>query len=289
VMRASPERRWSVLPFAAGAAPLVAALLAYNLATTGSPFQLGYRVANDYSFGFFTHSIRGFGYEHTPGQGIAQAVTAITRLDLWLLGWPASLLFALAGALTASGVYDRLVLSLLATFAVAYTLVASPGTWDVGPTYYFAIAPLVVVLVVRGIRALRTRMIAVPSGVRFVGWLPVVGGCVAMVTIAPMHLVRLSVLSAEIDAPWRAVAESDLGESIVVVPLRRAAAGYALGFPYEIKTKTGTAHLVRPDSPASLDDARQFLGASLPVFQLAFDEETFRRDGLRRFEIKPLS
>jgi Dolichyl-phosphate-mannose-protein mannosyltransferase len=290
-LRPSPQRKTWLFPFAAGAAPLVAALLSYNQATTGSPLLFGYNLAKDYSWGFFTRPVPGFAYEHTPAQGIAQAATAIARLDMWLFGWPASLLLALAGAWAASQPFDRFILWILGSFAIAYTLLPTTGTWDVGPTYYLATAPLLVVLAVRGIRVLRERLRAVPEGARFVGWLPVAGAAVAIITIVPVHLTRLSMLSAVIDAPWRAVVEAQLGESIVVVPghMKMGAAGYALGYPYEIRSGTGTAHLVRPRSQSELDEARQFLGMSLPVVQLVFDEEAFRRDGARHYQVRPLS
>jgi len=291
LLRPPAVRSWRIVWLATGVLPFVAVLLAYNWATAGSPFRFAYGLAKEVSFGFFTQSLPGFAYEHTPLQAVAQTATAIGRLDMWLFGWPTSLLLVLVGAWAVAASSDRFVLWLIGSFMAAFSLVASTGTWDVGPTYYFAVAPLAVVLAVRGIRALRERMSSFGDGVRFFAWLPLVGAMVALVTIVPVRFIRLGVLSAEIDAPWRAIAESKLGESIVVLPgaAQMAAAGYLLGYPYEIQSGTGTAHLVRPHSAPELEDARRFLGMDLPVVQLILDEEAFRRSGVRRYQFKPLS
>jgi len=292
-VRGRPERptRTDAAILALGAMPFALVFLGYNFLTLGSPFALGYVQASDFSIGFYTQVLPSHAYVHTPFQGLALLPVALIRLDTWLLGWPAALVLVMAGALLARSTWDRFVLSTVLVFGATHMLLASVGTWDVGPTYCFPVVPLLVVLAVRGLKGLRA---LVPEG-SFVraalGWVPVAGACLAFCTVVPIRCLRLATLAVEIEAPWKAVADARLGEAIVVLPsaFDLAQAAYALGYPYAIESGPGKAHLVRPHSPGELEEARRALGVALPVYALSLDSSLFQSLGVRRYALRRLA
>ena len=113
----------------------------------------------------------------------------------------------------------------------------------------------------------------------------------AWLTVVPLRVLRLVRLSQAISAPWSFLAESDLTEGLVVVPSFAAlhAAGYALGYPYEVRTRAGVVKLIRPESRAELAEAVRFLHYTGPVYQLQFDEPRFQSDGTRRYGLVKLA
>jgi hypothetical protein len=179
---------------------------------------------------------------------------------------------------------------LLATYVLGYSPIASGGTWDVGPTYYFVVAPLLVALAVRGVRASRNLFPGDTPGRRFVSFIPIIGLGIGMLTLVPLHLLRLGVLAREIEAPWRAIADADLGNSVVILPsaTQLRAAGYSLGYPYEVHTPRGIAHLIRPFTLDELSVARRYLGEALPTYALDIDSASWRGHRERRYRIAPL-
>jgi hypothetical protein len=282
------QRSFGLVPFALGAVPFLALLLLFNWLALGSPFTMPYVAAGDYVFGFYVRPLPGIDYVHTPAQGIGGLTAALIRLDLWLLGWPCALVLIFASVFFIRSSWDRFLWSTIAVFALTHTVALSTGTWDVGPTYYLPIAPVLVIAAVRGLVAVREQLPATSLGRRALGWLPVAGTCVALLTVVPIRFVRLNVLAAEIAAPWKLVAESRLGDAIVMVPgfKQMEAPAYALGYPYQVPSGEGTAYLVRPQSAAELEEARRFLGARLPVYLLVFDRAEFEASGVRRYAIR---
>jgi hypothetical protein len=285
LVRRRPRAPAALLELAGGAVPPIAMLLWYNLRTTGAPLRFGYSIARDHSFGF-GRPLPGFAYEHTPLQAVGQWVAAIIRLDLWLLGYPASMLLVLAGLVLSRDTWLRVIAWSLALFALAYALLASSGTWDVGPTYAFVIGPLLIVLAASAVASVRR---SIPDGAlqRFVLWLPIAGLLIGAVTVLPMRLVRLRALTEAIEAPWAFIEAADPGDAIVVVSDHRryAAAGYSLGYPYRIATKRGVVRLIRPASIAELEEARAQLGPELPVYELRADLALLQKTGERRYEL----
>ncbi|HWZ90780.1 MAG TPA: glycosyltransferase family 39 protein, partial [Polyangiaceae bacterium] len=280
-----------ILGVVLGLAPAACVLLWFNLRTMGTPFRMGYWHAKDFSIGFFTHPLPGFDYIHTPFQAIGNLSVAVLRLDTWLLAWPCSLLLVAAGlALGPKTIWDRRICVLLAVFTLGYSAIASSGTWDVGPTYYFVLAPLLIALAVRGTRALRSLPPEGSALRRFFGLLPLVGLAVGAITLVPLHLIRLGALTAQIEAPWRAIAQADPGDCIVILPsaVKLHAAGYSLGYPYEVRTRHGVAHLIRPVTTSEASEARQYLGSALPLYALNIDAQRWSQGRERRYTLQPL-
>lgn len=256
-------------------------ILWHDYEVTGDLLRMPYMDPSlpSFRFGFF-HQAMAFGeYEHTPLQAIGNLVGVITRLDLWLLAFPGSLVFVLAGMLRkAPARDDRLLRATALTYVAFYLFAPYPGTWDLGPTYYFAIAPVLIPLAVRGIGAWRHYKIT--------PWLVTFGLAANLLAIAPVRAIHLGMLASQIRAPWNAVEAAHLGKAIVVVPRidARRAAGWSHGYPYTI----GDVHLIAPRNEQELAVALEALGPQ-PVYQLQLDSSYYGiSGGDRTFTLVPL-
>ncbi|MEP6863883.1 MAG: glycosyltransferase family 39 protein [Deltaproteobacteria bacterium] len=290
--RRQPARLvWCVVGFVA----VAWLLLAHDYLVTGSVFDMPYNSPQRPSFniGFYTHAMPFSPHIHTPAHAVGNLVGVIARLDLWALAWPGSLALVLAGALhrrRSRG--DEMLRLALASYVVFYLIVPFPmGTWDVGPTYYYALMPVLIPLAVRGVWALRARVASIdPRAPRLVAWIVLGGIVVATTAIAPIRAVHVAELSSQILSPWQTIEDSDLGPSIVLVPgsqLRRAP-GWAFGHPYTLTTRTGaTVQLIIPEDRHALDEAVKFLGAK-PLYTLQLDNDYFARTGDRVFSLVPM-
>ena len=65
-------------------------------------------------------------------------------------------------------------------------------------------------------------------------------------------------------------------------------AGYALGYPYEVRTRTGRLTLIRPLNHEELVSASRFLHYAGPVYSLKLDQSAFEAQGVRRYELQRL-
>ena len=169
---------------------------------------------------------------------------------------------------------------------IGYSLMASSGTFDVGPTYYYLVAPYYLLLALRG--GLRVKLALERKYRGLVAWASIVVVPIAWLTVVPMKAVRLKELASAINAPWSFLAASNLSQGIVVVPTfqRLHAAGYALGYPYEVQTRSGTLQLVRAQSATELADAARVLQRTGPIYLLDLDEHTFQANGTRRYAVR---
>jgi hypothetical protein len=290
-VRRHPARlAWAIVGFVA----IAWLLLAHNYLVMGSMLNMPYNAPGRAQFHLgFTNSLDA--YIHSPMQAIGNLVGVVARLDLWMLAWPGSILLVVAGALRRAPTRGDWVLRwTLGSFVTFYIIVPFPGTWDVGPTYYYAVVPVLIPLAVRGVSALRTWLRAIaPVGAvasRMVGWGVIAGLFVAVAAIAPVRAIHLATLSTEIKAPWQAIEDSDLEDSIVIVPrtdLRRAP-GWAFGYPYTLTTaRGGTVHLIIPTDQRELEQAVAFLGPQ-PVYMLQLDLKHYEATGMRSFTIVPV-
>lgn len=286
-----PRAARNIMALACGAAPFVALQLWYNRALTGSISTFPYFAIGGFHIGF-TRTFDWFPFVHDPLQAAGHFAVACLRLDGWLLGYPASLVLVLLGLLRPDAqAWDRVLAACTASFVLFYALIPSAGTWDVGPTYYFAVAPILVGLAVRGVHWVRAAANERwPAIGHFASAFTLVGLVVALASVVPLRFVRLAALAGEIRKPWDAIAESAIGDAIVVLPpyKERLAAGYALGFPYEVPTGPSTrARLIAPNDEAELKEARSVLGSGLPVYYLMADQALFELEGQRRFKVLP--
>jgi Dolichyl-phosphate-mannose-protein mannosyltransferase len=261
------------------------AFAAFNRHVFGTALSSGYTVAKDYKFGFFVHSLPGFSYVHTPVQALAHVVVAFARLDSWLVGVPGALALAMLTLVKPNRSEQALLLA-VAVHLIGYSLMASSGTFDVGPTYYYLVAPCYLLLAIRG--GLRVKLTLARKYRNVVTWASIAVLPVAWLTVVPMRAIRLKELTTAINAPWEFLATSNLSRGLVIVPPFRTmrAAGYALGYPYDVATKTGTLQLIRPKTLAELADAARSLRYSGPVYRLEFDEQAFESDGSRRYALR---
>ncbi len=281
---------WAVVGFAA----IAWVLLAHNYLVMGSALNMPYNAPGRAQFHLgFTNSLGA--YVHSPMQAIGNLVGVIARLDLWMLAWPGSLLLVVAGTLRRSRTRgDWMLRWTLASFVAFYIIVPFPGTWDVGPTYYYAVVPVLVPLAVRGVSALRSWSRSVePYGdtaSRAIGWAVLLGIVIAMVAIAPIRAIHISMLSSEITAPWETIEASEIEDSIVIVPRtdQRRAPGWAFGYPYTITTTRGhTVHLIIPTTQKELAEAIAFLGPQ-PVYTIELDLKHYEETGKRVFSLAPV-
>lgn len=278
-----PLRRMALLVAGFGFGLL--GLAAFNRRAFGTALTSGYAVAKDYNLGFFVHSLPGFPYVHTPVQAIAHVVVAFARLDGWLVGAPGSLAFALLTLVNPNRREQALLLA-VAVHLFGYALMASSGTFDVGPTYYYLVAPCYLLLAIRGALRVKLMLARKYRGVMTCACVAIVP--VAWLTIVPMRAIRLKELAVAINAPWDFLARTNLRRGLVIVPTSRKmhAAGYALGYPYEVATNAGTLQLIRPKTPTELADAMLFLHYTGPVYRLELDESAFQLDGSRRYALR---
>ncbi len=294
--RSQPRRlAWAVLGFAA----IAWILLAHDKLVTGSFVQLPWTLPTMPGFKLgFTRSMDYGQLVHSPLQAIGDLVAVIQRLDLWVLAWPGSLALVVAGAVRGRASRgDVMLRAALAGYLVCYLFVPYAGTWDVGPTYYYALVPLLVPLAVRGVSGLRAWLAAhattfAPAAVarRAVGWGVLAGLVVAATAIAPMRADYIGSLAAEIRAPWEAIEHADLGPAIVIVPpaAQRHAPGWAFGYPYTLTSARGaTVQLIAPADQHDLEQAVAFLGPK-PIYMLVLDKDYYTATGTRRFTLAPL-
>ena len=271
-------------------------LPAHDYLVTGSMLDMPYSSPMMPGFHLgFTKAISFGPYVHSPTQAIGNLVGVIQRLDLWALAWPASLVLVIAGAVRRAPTRgDRILRWTLGSFVAFYIIVPFPGTWDLGPTYYYALVPVVIPLAVRGVSASRAWLGTIasigPVASRMVGWIVIVGMVVAVTAIAPIRAIHITTLASEIRAPWEVIEASDIADSIVIVPRpeTRKAPGWAQGYPYTLTSARGaTVHLIMPSDQHELEEAVAFLGPK-PVYVLELDSEHYTETGTRVFRLVPL-
>lgn len=148
-------RSRKVLRIAALVVPVLlsaALYLTINYVMTGDPLLTSY--SREFaSRGVTGGTVIGFGANypiqvggtgiHTFGQGTLNSCLNLIHFNIWLLGWPLSLLLPL---LAPFNVWTRLCLAALTLEAALYTTFYSPGLSVTGPTYLFDSGAFLVVL-----------------------------------------------------------------------------------------------------------------------------------------------
>jgi 4-amino-4-deoxy-L-arabinose transferase-like glycosyltransferase len=143
--RAAPRRAFALL---AGAAPLLAMLLAYNRTLTGDPLLSPFQA-------FDPREIPWFGYmEHSPAEGLAHTARLAEVLNLHLFGWPSSLVFLpllalLRPRLGLDWLAAGVILALVAGYSVYYW-----ADYRFGPRYWYEATPFLAWLTARGLAGL---------------------------------------------------------------------------------------------------------------------------------------
>ena len=145
----------STLYIAIGLAVPMAALLAYNSATTGSPLLFGYELmwGKSHSLGFHASP---WGIAHSPARGLELLSLYALRLQSYLFESPTpSLLPVIITLAIASGVarFDRVMLWAMVLLAGAYFAYWHDGFY-LGPRFFFVLTPLLALLAARAPRAI---------------------------------------------------------------------------------------------------------------------------------------
>lgn len=136
------------------ALPLIA-LIAYNKATTGSPFLFGYELmwGKSHSLGFHASP---WGVAHSPARGFELLSLYALRLQSYLFESPTpSLLPVIVTLALAARIasFDRVMLWALVLLAAAYFAYWHDGFY-LGPRFFFVLTPLLALLAARAPRAL---------------------------------------------------------------------------------------------------------------------------------------
>ncbi len=205
-----------VVALAGAFALCVAFTLWYNKLISGKPFMFPFNVCDPnerIGFGAMLNNLR---YTHTPLKGIENLVVSIARLNLWLLGMPCSLLFALLaiiGGRFRTG--DCWCLTIIASFFIAYIFYYSPGVPDTGPIYYFELLLPILLLSARGLITLHGLLKRWGGGGRMRAF-PAVFLCISLLlsfaTFYPEKALHIITMTDKIKEPY------DLVESRVEKP-----------------------------------------------------------------------
>ena len=291
-IRKHPNARARMGGVLLGFASVVWILLLHNKSLTGSPFRLPWQATTPFNLGF-TRVFTSIPYNHSLGAAVANLVTVGVRWDLWMLGFPGSMLLVLTGLLRGEqSPFDALLATLLGSFVLFMSLVYGSGPWDTGPYYYFVCFPILIALAVRGWHWCLVCAARAGDAVlrRALAWIPVVGAAVCWLAIAPIHFVSIAALCDEVRAPWELIGRAPYGDFLVALGtgLDRRSPGWAQGYPYTIATGRGTtARLFHAHTDAEEKEAIDALGPGLPVYRLEVDKELFDREGKRVYALVP--
>ena len=292
-IRGLPHARARLVGVVAGCASIVWIVLLHNARLTGSPFRFAWAMKTPLTLGF-RQVFPSIAYVHSLPAAVANVVTVVARYDLWMLGFPGSMLLVLAGLLRRERTpFDALLAAMLGSFSLFMMLVFWSGAWDAGPSYYFVCFPILVTLAVRGWEGCLGHAARAGDALlrRTLEWIPIAGVAACWLAIAPIRFLSVAALCAEIRAPWEVIARAPYGDFLVVLgsALDRRAPGWASGYPYTIATGRGTqAKLFHPHTEEETKEAIEALGPTLPLYRLEVDTERFDRDGTRVYALVPV-
>jgi hypothetical protein len=190
---------------------VIAGTLLYNHALTGRFLIFPgnyYGGQDDLGFGPAGHGLT---------QGLANLGMNLTRLNVFLFGFPLSLIFAalvlMRGRLEQG---DRLLLAIVGCSAIAYIFYWFPGVGDLGPIYYYETLIPLVILSGRGIlllhRSLQERW---PDRGRFVPNFLILSVVLALTTFLPERLLQVNRLTDAIRKPYDIMQEAGIHNAVV--------------------------------------------------------------------------
>lgn len=150
VIRRQLARLGELVVQGAAGALAVAPLLYANAATTGHPLRFGYDVmwGPEHRVGFHADP---YGNVHTLGRALEYAVTYVSELNMYALGWPLpALLVVIAGLLAMRRVtrWDVLLLGLFGAQTATYASYGLVGEF-LGPRFLYTALPTVIVFAAR--------------------------------------------------------------------------------------------------------------------------------------------
>ncbi len=248
---ASPRRFWAALvAFALPAAVMAALFLTVNKLQTGSYLEVAYQRAytyaqeNDFRFALWPEEVEGGAFTEfrvdDVARSLAVAGSALYRLNVSLLGWPCSLLFALfavRGPLAAT-----LWLSVLSYLGLHF-FTDNVGVDTFAPMHYVELAWPLLLLNVAGLARLAaaggrvddllakqrgadgaeadTAVTAVDAGWRWrrlPGALAAALVAVACVSYVPVRFGVIKAVAENVAMPWRGLEAAGIKKAIVFTP-----------------------------------------------------------------------
>jgi hypothetical protein len=233
--RAGDPARWSwvgvLARLAAGALPLLVAILVYNAVVLGSPLRLPYTVtgsADGFGFGrrgVFAQYTIGF----TPGNGVAGMLTNLQWLPSWIAGGIVLVALAIAGLIRSSGAARWPVAALAVVVPLGYLPFWGPyamshfwpGVQYFGPFYHLPVVVPLVVFGAAGLVALgRAARAAAPRWARPLAVVLAVAMVVLTALAVPDKVAGNLAVRDDHRALQRFVEGHDLGRAVLLLPAR---------------------------------------------------------------------
>jgi hypothetical protein len=212
--------------------------LEYNRIITGRYTEFPFHYYNPTERFGFGKMLRDNMYEHTPARAFVNLAVSAARMNTWLFGFPASLMFIVLLPIL-KGVRasprgssearadrpikrpDAFLFSIIVCFAVAYLFYYSPGVSDTGPIYYFELLLPLVLLSGRGI-ALLHKVLTESAGVhsRWRAFTPVfviVSIIFSLIAFYPEKAIHIMNLTEKVREPYERLKEAGVKNAVVFV------------------------------------------------------------------------
>ncbi len=205
-------RRLACLLLPSGLA--VAGMLYLNQVMNGSPFLTNYDVK--WAREATENHILGFGVypweiHHTFRSALRNLVMNLIKVDLWLFGWPVSLIFVLYWAASpGKRSWDLAWAAAIVLSFAAYFFYFWPGVSDTGPVLYFELLLPFALLSARGMLA-AVRRHSLGGVMRFV----LASTLVAWATFHQVQARTLRRVAWEADEPYRLMEERGVHHAVV--------------------------------------------------------------------------
>jgi hypothetical protein len=211
--RSQVRKPLSIVFMGAGFLVIVLLTLFYDKVITG-----GY-LTSPITFYDPTYKLGFRSFTHTIGSALQNLGYNIGRMDAFLFGFPASLLFVfLVFFRRRLDLGDKLALAIVVSFAVAYLFWWIPGVSDLGPTLYYECLIPLILLSSRGFLWLHDLMKSrSPAFHAFPANLLVLSIVLSLVTFVPERLTHLSRLTRAIDAPYAILQEHNIHKAVVFI------------------------------------------------------------------------
>ena len=207
------RRPLSVLFMGAGFFVMVLLTLLYDKVITGDYFL------SPITFYDPTFKLGFRSFMHTIGSALQNLGYNIGRMDAFLFGFPASLLFAFLMFFRHRLDFgDKLALAIVACFAGAYLFWWIPGVSDLGPTLYYECLIPLILLSSRGFLWLHDLMKSRSPAFRaFPANLLVLSVVLSLATFVPERVTHISRLTRAIDVPYALLQEQHVHNAVVFI------------------------------------------------------------------------
>jgi hypothetical protein len=189
-------------------------LLAYQYALSGSPLVSGYQTfSRMHHWGLIGRALEA----PAPLPSIHELMFTLARMNFWLFGWPASLLFILFCRRNAGG---RRLLTGVVYVLLLYAAISAATIHPVGPVHYAELAVPMVILSASGLERLveLARSAMLPAGAARVAiTAPLAAILCALVTFYPVYGGSLRASADLTRAPYELLAERGIDRALVFV------------------------------------------------------------------------